>query len=125
MTVHNYRLVCPNGLHLSHDTLCERCLGGREYWCVLRNCEGNLSKSVGYAARNYVARRLGLFIDNVNIFMVLTEFNRRRLIAEGYSEHRIVVLPNMVSGPAKRDEILSEIMLVMQAASARKRGPHS
>ena len=35
MRVANYRLMCPNGLHLSHGKVCERCLGGKEYWCLL------------------------------------------------------------------------------------------
>ena len=39
MTVHNFRLVCPNGLFFSRGQICERCLGGKEYWCVLRDCE--------------------------------------------------------------------------------------
>jgi glycosyltransferase involved in cell wall biosynthesis len=44
MTVHNYRLVCPTGLHLSKKsfTVCEKCCGGKEYWCILRNCEANM-----------------------------------------------------------------------------------
>ncbi len=37
MTVHNYRLVCPNGLHMICKEICEKCCDGREYWCVLCN----------------------------------------------------------------------------------------
>ena len=37
MTVHNYRLVCPNGLHMVHGQVCEKCCGGKEYWCLLKN----------------------------------------------------------------------------------------
>lgn len=36
MTVHNYRLVCPNGLFLSRGEVCERCSGGGASggaWC--------------------------------------------------------------------------------------------
>src|SRR4030042_5623602 len=40
MHAHNYRLVCPNGLHMSkmNTRICEKCCGGHEYWCVLKNC---------------------------------------------------------------------------------------
>ena len=31
MRVANYRLFCPNGLCLSHGSVCERCAGGKEY----------------------------------------------------------------------------------------------
>ncbi len=97
MTVHNYRLVCPNGLHMSKRSLdiCDKCGGGREYWCVLKNCEANLPKSIGYALRNWVARKFRFFLNNVAVYACLTQFQRQRLIAEGFPADRIVVLPNM------------------------------
>jgi len=95
MTVHNYRLVCPNGLHMKDGQVCEKCAGGREYWCVLKNCEGSLFKSLGYALRNFTARKWRLFLDNVTVYTTLTEFQRQRLIAEGFPGERIVVIPNM------------------------------
>ncbi len=97
MTVQNYRLVCPNGIHIAHGKVCEKCCGGREYWCVLRNCEGSIPKSLGYALRNYVARKRRSFLDNVTLFAAVTQFQRRRLIDEGFPEDRIVVNPNMAS----------------------------
>jgi glycosyltransferase involved in cell wall biosynthesis len=98
MTVHNYRLICPNGLHMTGGQVCEKCRGGREYWCVLRNCEGSIAKSLGYALRNWVARKRRAFLDNVTMYAALTEFQRQRLIAEGFPAERIAVIPNMVGG---------------------------
>ncbi|MBW2647986.1 MAG: glycosyltransferase [Deltaproteobacteria bacterium] len=95
MAVHNYRLVCPNGLHMTHGRVCEKCCGGREYWCVLRNCEGNPLKSIGYALRNYVARKLRLFKKNVTMYTCLTKFQKERLIKEGFNPARCSVIPNM------------------------------
>jgi len=94
MTVHNFRLICPNGLLFSNGKPCEKCLGGREYWCVLKNCEKDIFKSTGYALRNYVARKKRWFIDNVTRFVSLTEFQRRMLISEGFPSERIDVIPN-------------------------------
>ena len=99
MTVHNYRLVCPNGLHLARQEICEKCAGGREWWCVLRNCEGSFFKSLGYAIRNYVARKQRLYLDNVTMYAALTEFQRQRLIRDGFPAERIVVIPNMAHSP--------------------------
>jgi glycosyltransferase involved in cell wall biosynthesis len=97
MTLHNYRLVCPNGLCLSHHEVCERCAGGREYWCVLRNCEGNPAKSLGYALRNWVARRARLYLDNVTLYTSPTLFLRDWLAKWDVPVDRIRILPNMNS----------------------------
>lgn len=102
MTVHNYRLICPNGLFMSHGEVCERCTQGREYWCLFRNCEGSFPKSLGYALRNWVARKRRFFLDHVSVFAALTEFQRKRLIKEGYPEERIVVIPNFAMAENKQ-----------------------
>lgn len=94
MTVHNYRLVCPNGLFMTRGQVCHRCAGGHEYWCVLRNCENSLGKSMGYALRNWIARKRRAFLDNVTMYMALTQFQRDLLIQEGFPAHRIEVVPN-------------------------------
>lgn len=96
MTVHNYRLICPNGLFMAHGRVCEKCRRGREYNCFLNNCEGSLFKSLGYGLRNYVARKKKYFRNNVTFYCAQTEFQKQKLIAEGYPATRIVVIPNMV-----------------------------
>lgn len=103
MTVHNYRLVCPNGLHMVHGRICEECVGGREYRCAANRCEGSFFKSAGYALRNFVARKMRFFHNNVTMYAALTDFQRRRLIAAGFAADRITVLPNMVAGEPPAD----------------------
>jgi glycosyltransferase involved in cell wall biosynthesis len=96
----NYRLFCPNGLHLSREEVCEKCLGGKEYWCVLKNCESSLPKSIGYAARTATARLSGSIRNNVDIFVVLTEFQRQRFLAQGIPEDQLAIVPNYAEAPA-------------------------
>jgi glycosyltransferase involved in cell wall biosynthesis len=97
MTVHNFRLVCPNGLLMSHGKVCHRCLGGREYWCILRNCENDIFKSTGYALRSAVARLLRRYYDNVDHFICLSEFQKNILVDEGLPANRVSVLANHIS----------------------------
>ena len=96
MRCSNYRLVCPNGLFLTKGQVCEKCSGGREYWCVLRNCERSLFKSLGYAVRNYYARVSRLYLDNVTVFYAQTEFQKQVLVKNGFDPERVSVIPNMV-----------------------------
>jgi len=102
MTLHNQSLTCPRADHLCRGALCDRCLGGREYHCVFRNCRGNWLESVAYAARSAVARRFGWFRNHITLFIALTEFARQRLIQAGYDGERIVVLRNMAPAPRDR-----------------------
>ncbi|WP_120077619.1 glycosyltransferase family 4 protein [Aurantiacibacter odishensis] len=96
MRLSNYRLVCPNGLFLSHGKVCEACTGGREWNCVAKNCEEDLFKSAAYAARNAFARKRGYYRDNVTRYYAQTQFQRGKLIDEGYPADRIDVIPNMI-----------------------------
>jgi len=104
MTVHNYRLVCPNGLHMTNGKVCEKCCGGKEYQCLLNNCEGSLFKSLGYFLRNYVARKLKLFKNNVMRYACLTKFQKQRLIDAGFAAERLAVIPNMSDMQERKNE---------------------
>lgn len=106
MTVHNFRLICPNGLFFTHGTICEKCTGkGKEINCIKNNCESSLPKSVGYALRNYWARKRKYFLNNVDNFMCLNNFQRMKLIQNGFPENKISVLPNFYSNTDKKENI--------------------
>ncbi len=120
MTVHNFRLLCPNGLFFSRGSVCERCAGGKEYWCVLRNCEGHLAKSVGYALRNAIARRRHYFDNNVDVFAVPTEFQRLKLTQAGLPQARLTVLPNMCTAPQIAGEDLGDYVGFLGRVTAEK-----
>jgi len=99
MRVANYRLMCPNGLHFTRKEICERCLNGNEWWCVLRNCECNHLKSMAYAVRNWIARMCRYYQDNVTAFLCASDFLKQRLIDAGYNSQKIYVIPNIVKFP--------------------------
>jgi glycosyltransferase involved in cell wall biosynthesis len=94
MSCSDFRLSCPIATHYTRGEACYRCVGGREYWCVLRNCRANLPESAAYALRNASARRFGLFDRNVSRFVTASEYHRdvlsekagidRELIAVNY-----------------------------------------
>ena len=96
MTVHNYRLICPNGLFMRNGIICEKCIGGREFYCIIHNCENQLLKSAGYALRNWVARKNAYFMENISIFACLTGFQKVKLMAGGFPGNKIRVIPNTV-----------------------------
>jgi len=104
MTCHNFRLVCPAGILFSQNENCHRCLGGREYWCVLRNCKGSRAISFSYALRNWAHRRFRMFRGNVTHYIALSHFQKTILAGEGFPGERISVLPNMISLPEQNGE---------------------
>ena len=93
----NYRLMCPGGLFMTNGTLCERCAGGKEYWCVLKNCEQDIFKSLGYALRGFVANYFSMFKNNVDVFMVLTEFAKEKLIQNGFPSKQVQVISGLAN----------------------------
>lgn len=102
MTVHNYRLLCPNGLFFNKGSICEKCTGvGKELNCISNNCEGSILKSTGYALRNFWARKKDYYLNNVDLFLCLTEFQKNKLATNGFTKEKCDVLPNFYSKEIK------------------------
>jgi glycosyltransferase involved in cell wall biosynthesis len=96
MTCHNYRLSCPTFLQMHNGHVCERCTGGKEYWCVLRNCRNNLFESIAFALHNTIDRKTRLFLNSITLFIVPTKFVKNWLVSAGFSRDRIEVIPHTI-----------------------------
>ena len=97
-TLHNYRLLCPAANLFRDGRVCEECVGQTPplpavvYKCY-RNSRG-ASAAVAAMLTFHRARRT--FQRRVNLFIALTEFQRRKMIAAGLHEKRVVVKPNFL-----------------------------
>lgn len=105
MTVHNYRLLCPNGLFFQHGSICEKCTDLYKEWnCVIHNCEDSVLKSTGYALRNFWARVNKYYLENVDIYSCLTQFQKDKLTSHKFPVENCVVLPNFYDNEIKKFE---------------------
>lgn len=95
MTVHNYRLLCPNGLFFTKGSVCEKCTGPKkELNSIINNCEGSVMKSTGYALRNFWARITKKYENYVDRYLCLNDFQAEKLIKNGFEAHKFEIIPN-------------------------------
>lgn len=100
---HDQKFLCPTGMHLYEGTICEKCCGGREYWCILQNCRGNIFESIGYSLWTWTARNMNMFNKYVTLFVVWSEYLKNRLVKAGYPVEKIVVVPHPINIPCEND----------------------
>jgi len=93
MTVHNYRLICPNGMFFNKMKICEKCSGGKEWNCLLNNCASSYFKSFSYFLRNYYARKKE-FYSHIDKYICLTNFQLKKLIENGFDKDKLTVIHN-------------------------------
>jgi glycosyltransferase involved in cell wall biosynthesis len=90
--LHQYRLVCANGVCFTRGADCTRCHGRNTLPGVLHNCRANRSESLAYAvALSLWQRRL---LAHADVVIVPSGFARERLRALGapLDESRVRVL---------------------------------
>jgi glycosyltransferase involved in cell wall biosynthesis len=96
MTLHDYKLVCPNYRLFSHGRYCERCLGGKFYRAPLTRCnDGSLARSTLLALEAYVQALSGVY-DHVYRFLAPSEYMRETFIRAGFDPARVVYLPSFL-----------------------------
>lgn len=108
MGCYDYRLSCPVATHFCRGGECRRCEGGREHWCVLRNCRGSVPESLGYALRTAAARRFALYERHVHRYAACSDHVRDYLVGRlGIDAARVCVAtppvripPEPVADPA-------------------------
>ncbi|RPH51172.1 MAG: glycosyltransferase family 1 protein [Desulfobacteraceae bacterium] len=96
---HDQRPMCPTGLSLYKGRVCEKCTDSGEHWCVIRNCRNNILESISYAVRNFIHRRFKIYQHYADMTIVWSEFLRQRLLKEGFSPNRTMVVPHPIRLP--------------------------
>ena len=100
-TLHNYRLLCPSALLFRSGRVCEECLGrkwhgrGSNTACY----RGSRATTAVVAGMTAMHRAIGTWTNNVDVYIALTEFGRRKFIDGGIPAERIVVKPNFTEDP--------------------------
>src|ERR1700730_16379625 len=97
-TVHNYRLLCANGLFFRDGHVCEDCLGTRFGTPgVLHGCyRGSRAGTAAATAAMLSHWAAGTWHNAVDRFLALTAFAKRKLIEGGLPEAKIIVKPNFL-----------------------------
>ena len=102
VTCNDFRLSCPIATHYTRGATCFKCQGGREYWCVLRNCRASLPESMAYALRYASARHFGLFDRGVQRYVVLSDYQRAFMTEQlGVAAQRVAVNPCAIALPER------------------------
>lgn len=117
MTLHDYKLACPNYQLLSHGKLCERCVGGSTVNAIRERCKSDsLGASSILALESGLHRRMDAYAP-VGRFISPSRFLRDVMLRAGVPNERIVTLPNVVSGAG--DPALDGPALVGQPTPAK------
>lgn len=96
-TLHNFRLMCLNGLFLREGRVCEDCQGRLPWRGVVRKCyRGSGAASTVLAGMLTLHRGLGTYRHKVTRYIALNDFCRNKFIEGGLPAERIVVKPNFV-----------------------------
>jgi glycosyltransferase involved in cell wall biosynthesis len=97
-TLHNFRLLCLNGLFLREGRRCEDCLGRPFPWPgVVHRCyRQDRPASAVTAAMLGVHRWRGTWTRAIDTYIAMSEFARAKFIAGGLPADRILVKPNFL-----------------------------
>jgi glycosyltransferase involved in cell wall biosynthesis len=99
-TLHNYRLVCANGLFLRAGLPCEDCVARGPWNAVRHACyRGSRLQTLAWARAASEHRRRGLWTELVARFVAPSRFLRRKLVAAGLPAELVADKPNAVPDP--------------------------
>lgn len=96
-TLHNFRLLCPQGTFLRNGTICEDCLGKVPWRAIVRKCyRGSALQSAVLVSMLGVHRAAGTYRNKVTRYIALSDFLRDHFIEGGLPAEQIRVKPNFV-----------------------------
>ena len=94
MTLHDYKIVCPNYRLFSQNKLCQDCNGGKYYNCFLKKCVKNsYAKSFLASCEAYLHSMIGSY-EKVDLFIAPSKFMRNVCVQFGVPAEKIKVIYN-------------------------------
>ena len=95
MSVHDYKLICPNYMLFTKNMPCIRCKKYKYYNAVFNKCMKNsLGGSLAVCLEMYFHKLFRFYERYVDKFIVPSEFVKNMLINFGQDSKKIIVLPH-------------------------------
>lgn len=105
LTLHNYRLMCTNGILYRNNQICEECIGRSAYHALKHRCYRN-STSQTYAVARMLEKNKAnqLWENKIDAYICLTAFAKEKFIAHGLPPERLFVKGNFIDvNPIEKD----------------------
>lgn len=97
-TLHNFRLMCVNGLLFRKSKPCEKCLNGSFINGVVNQCFQNSSLKSGLMGFTlFLHQFLETWKNKKNRFIALSQFSSKKFIEFGIPGRNISVIPNGIN----------------------------
>jgi glycosyltransferase involved in cell wall biosynthesis len=98
ITLHDYKVICPNYKLMHHGRICEDCRCNGFYHAILNRCHKNsIIASTVYAFETYFNYFFNKYQRNVRYFISPSLFLKNKLIEFGWPGGRIEYIPNFIS----------------------------
>lgn len=98
-TLHNFRLICAGGTLSRNGSACESCLDRKSLLPgIVHACYRNSRAATAALSTMLAVHRIaGTYQRQVDTYIALSEFARRKFVVGGLPGDRVVVKPNFVS----------------------------
>jgi glycosyltransferase involved in cell wall biosynthesis len=95
-TLHNYRLMCPEGAFRRRGKVCEDCVDTSTFWPgVVHGCYHDSRAQSGVVAAMLATHRLlGTWRHKVSRYIALSQFAKDKFVEGGFLPEQIVIKPN-------------------------------
>jgi len=104
MTLHDYKLVCPNYTFYDGEKYCDRCRGGRFYQAAATRCNnGSLGRSLLLSVEAYWQRMTRVY-DGVRFFLSPSRYMRDTFVAEGFGADRVIYVAPYVLDAGRNED---------------------
>jgi glycosyltransferase involved in cell wall biosynthesis len=123
MTLHDYKLTCPNYDHFDGAEYCYRCRGGRYHQAALIKCSGgSFGRSALLSVEAYWQRISGVY-GGVDRFIAPSRFMRERVADAagdiGIDADRVVYLPSYCPPTDGSEELTADETAVLDGLPER------
>lgn len=90
-SLHDYKIICPESLFISHGKVCERCMGGSFYNCATHTCKkGSLGASILAMTEAYFYHKRGTY-EQVDAYLCPSSFLRDKFLEFGFEASKMFV----------------------------------
>jgi len=89
MTLHDYKIICPNYKLFNQGKICEKCKGGKYYQCFLNKCLKNSRSASFLAMLEAYLHKITKSYDQVDLYLAPSDFMREKCIQFGIAPEKI------------------------------------